>query len=199
MSRLISIGAVGAIAAAVTLFAVPGFAEPASPSEPSPEGPAPRTTDPAVPPAPDIGQPEGPAPRARDAAVPPALDPGQPAGPRLRPASVLTTVKLRSGPGTTYDVLDVIPTGMTVRVANCSAGWCATIWKGKRGFATSGALKIGAAGPIGAYTPNSGPGYMAAPSGYYGYYGYYGGPYYWGQVHTGVGDGPVAAGAAAGE
>jgi hypothetical protein len=168
--RLKSIGAAAIVATAVMVSARASFAEePNSPAAAPPEESAPATADREVPPPPDRGRP---MPRQR-----------------FKPAAVLTTVKLRGGPGTSYDVLDVIPAGATVGVASCSEGWCEAIWKGRKGFAISGALRIGGPGVPGTYAgraappgpgaynePGGGPEYMGPPP-----YYYYGGPgYYWG-------------------
>lgn len=51
----------------------------------------------------------------------------------------ITTANLnfRSGPGTTYPVLGVIPKGTTVNVISESAGWAKFVYSGKTGYASS--------------------------------------------------------------
>jgi hypothetical protein len=43
------------------------------------------------------------------------------------------------------------------------SGWCAAVWKGRRGFAPTGALSIAPAGPDGTYPP-----YVEEPAAYHG-------------------------------
>lgn len=46
-------------------------------------------------------------------------------------------VNLRSGPGTEYDVIAVIPNGAAVDVRNCTAQWCRVRYAGNEGWASS--------------------------------------------------------------
>ncbi|QFR32643.1 SH3 domain-containing protein [Ancylobacter sp. TS-1] len=55
-------------------------------------------------------------------AVTPALAPSGAAG----SAVAATTVNVRSGPGTAYDVLGTLPGGSPVDLASCADGWCQT-------------------------------------------------------------------------
>lgn len=52
------------------------------------------------------------------------------------PASATADLNLRSGPGTQYRVVGVIPRGGRVDVVDCSRGWCDVIWSGRRGYAS---------------------------------------------------------------
>lgn len=111
------------------------------------------------------------------------------------PAYVATNVNLRSGPGTTNEIVTRIPGGSLVDANNCRDGWCEVSWQGKSGFAIQTALDMSGrvpSRPRTSYAPGpvySGPGYpgyvespppiyYGPPSYYYGprYYGY--GPYY---------------------
>ncbi len=114
------------------------------------------------------------------------------------PAYVASNVNLRSGPGTTNEIVTKIPGGSLVDANNCRDGWCEVSWQGKSGFAIQTALDLSgrvpsrprtsyAPGPVysapGGYAPG---GYIETPPpAYYGpapyYYGpryYYGGPYW---------------------
>ncbi|HVV60883.1 MAG TPA: SH3 domain-containing protein [Pseudolabrys sp.] len=70
-------------------------------------------------------------------------------------AVVQSDLNLRSGPGTGYGVVAVMPAGAQVDVLGCSGSWCRVAWGGAVGYAS--ASYIGG----GAYV--SGPVYAAAP------------------------------------
>ena len=111
------------------------------------------------------------------------------------PTYVPSTVNLRSGPGTSNEIVAKIPGGSLVDAANCSE-WCEVEWQGKKGFAIATALDrsgrvrvpraaprqaVPAAGapPIGAYVEDDmvpvGPPVVYGAPYYYAYR-----PYYWG-------------------
>src|SRR5262245_39084871 len=46
-----------------------------------------------------------------------------------KPAYVLTTVNMRSGPATTNDIVAKIPAGSLVEANNCNNGWCEVSWQ----------------------------------------------------------------------
>ena len=108
------------------------------------------------------------------------------------PAYVASNVNMRSGPGTTNEIVTRIPGGSLVDSNNCRDGWCEVSWQGKSGFAIQTALDMSGrvpSRPRTSYRPGpvySAPGgYVEAPPPvYYGppsyYYGprYYGGPYW---------------------
>ena len=108
------------------------------------------------------------------------------------PAYVMTNVNMRSGPGTTNEIVTKIPGGSLVDANNCKDGWCEVSWQGKNGFAIQTALDLSGrvpSRPSTAYRPAPVyPGYIeSSPPVYYGpapyyYYGpryrYYGGPYW---------------------
>ena len=108
------------------------------------------------------------------------------------PAYVASNVNMRSGPGTTNEIVTRIPGGSLVEASNCSNGWCEVSWQGKSGFAIQTSLDMSGrvpSRPRTSYAPGpaySGPGYVESPPPvYYGpppyYYGpryYYGGPYW---------------------
>lgn len=58
---------------------------------------------------------------------------------RAEPAYVTSTVNLRSGAGTTNEIIAKIPGGSQVDATNCSE-WCEIEWQGKRGFAIATSL-----------------------------------------------------------
>lgn len=63
----------------------------------------------------------------------------------------ITTANLnfRSGPGTTYPILAVIPKGTTVNVISESGGWAKFIYSGKTGYASTSYLqKVSATDPV---------------------------------------------------
>lgn len=99
------------------------------------------------------------------------------------PAYVTTNVNMRSGPGTTNEIMVRIPGGSLVDATNCTDGWCAVTWQGKSGFAIQTALDMSGRVPS-RYGPpvvyERGPGYVVGPPVYYrppAYYYRYG-PYY---------------------
>jgi len=109
------------------------------------------------------------------------------------PAYVASNVNMRSGPGTTNEIVTRIPGGSLVDANNCKDGWCEVSWQGKSGFAIQTALDMSGRVPSRPSTsyqavpgPGPGPGYIeSGPPVYYGpapyYYGpryYYGRPYY---------------------
>ena len=67
------------------------------------------------------------------------------------PALVTGDLNLRSGPGTNFRVITVLPGGATVNVVDCGGGWCRVAWRGGDGFASRSYLDLG------------GPRYAAAP------------------------------------
>jgi uncharacterized protein YraI len=90
-------------------------------------------------------------------------------------ATVVATADLhmRSGPGTEYPVIAVIPQGVAVHSGNCGAGWCRVDYRGRSGWASRAYLGGGASTNVYSYE------YTAPSYGYYGYsepeyYGYYG-------------------------
>src|SRR5882672_8589561 len=119
------------------------------------------------------------------------------------PAVVEAGIDLRSGPGTQFAVVTVIPPGATVDVRGCDGRWCRVSFAGVAGFADRGYLRL--AGRFGA--PAYGPAYAAyerpyaydddyaeyhagyAPAYGYGYagdYAYYDGGYYGPRASVGV-------------
>lgn len=105
------------------------------------------------------------------------------------PAYVASNLNMRSGPGTSNEIVTRIPGGSLVDASNCKDGWCEVSWQGKNGFAIQTALDMSGrvpSRPRTSYAPGyPGPGYVEAPPPvYYGppaYYGpryYYGGPYW---------------------
>jgi len=101
------------------------------------------------------------------------------------PAYVMTNVNMRSGPGTTNEIVTRIPGGSLIEANNCKDGWCEVNWQGKSGFAIETALDMSGrvpSRPRPAYRPA--PGYVEGPPVYYGpppyYYDYYGPRYYYG-------------------
>ncbi len=93
--------------------------------------------------------------------------------------SPVTNLNMRSGPGTSYQVLGVIPAGAPVAVLGCDGSWCQVNYAGRIGYANgsylgggSGAI-VGAPGAAAAYA--SGGGYGYGPTFGYGYRGGYAG------------------------
>src|SRR5712691_3233644 len=115
------------------------------------------------------------------------------------PAVVEAGIDLRSGPGTQFAVVTVIPPGATVDVRGCQGRWCQVSFAGVVGFADRGYLRL--AGPL--VAPAYGPAYAAyerpyaydddyagyGPAYGYGYagdYAYYDGGYYGPGYRSGV-------------
>jgi len=55
-------------------------------------------------------------------------------------AVVQTDLNLRSGPGTGYGVVTVLPAGAEVDVLGCSGGWCRVAWGSAQGYASASYL-----------------------------------------------------------
>jgi hypothetical protein len=55
------------------------------------------------------------------------------------PATVTSTVNLRSGAGAGHEILGKIPGGSLADASNCSE-WCEVQWQGKKGFAIAASL-----------------------------------------------------------
>ena len=68
-------------------------------------------------------------------------------------ATVVATADLhmRSGPGTEYPVIAVIPQGVAVHSRNCSAGWCRVDYLGRSGWASRAYLGGAASPPVYSY------------------------------------------------
>lgn len=60
--------------------------------------------------------------------------------PVLADATALTTLNVRSGPGTGYRVVDVLHRGESVDVAGCRPGWCFVRTRHAEGWASAGYL-----------------------------------------------------------
>ena len=72
------------------------------------------------------------------------------------PAMVQNDLNLRAGPGTSYQIIDVMPEGSMVDAWNCGPNWCEVSYAGITGFASANYLNIGEA-------------YFAPPAGTYVY------------------------------
>lgn len=59
------------------------------------------------------------------------------------PAVVSNYLNLRSGPGTGYRVVDVMPAGATVDVLGCGTYWCRVAYGDTQGYASSSYLGLG--------------------------------------------------------
>src|SRR5215469_1625461 len=89
------------------------------------------------------------------------------------PAVVQQDVNLRAGPGIDYDVITAMPSGATVDVMGCEAGWCRVAFGGATGFASRGYLGLG--GGVAAAPAYTGYGVAVGPAyagGYAPAYGY---------------------------
>lgn len=49
-------------------------------------------------------------------------------------AVATTSVNVRSGPGTSYPVVDVLRAGQSVRISRCTGGWCSIDQRGPSGW-----------------------------------------------------------------
>ncbi len=112
--------------------------------------------------------------------------------------SPVTDLNMRSGPGTGYRVLGVLPAGAPVAVLGCDGKWCQVNYAGRIGYANGNYLGgdtrtvIVAPGAAGAYASAGGYGYGYGrrPFGY-GYRGGFAG--YGGYAGYGAGHGAYAA------
>lgn len=73
----------------------------------------------------------------------------------------VTALNMRTGPGTGYARITVIPAGGAVQVYNCTRSWCKVNWRGRVGWASARYLS-------GSYAPRR---YYRTPAPYY-YGGY---------------------------
>jgi uncharacterized protein YraI len=81
------------------------------------------------------------------------------AGAGLASAAVVENdLNLRSGPGTGYRVIDVMPAGAYARVLSCGGSWCRVAYGGTIGYASASYLGGG-----GAYAAAPPPVYVAPP------------------------------------
>jgi uncharacterized protein YraI len=76
-------------------------------------------------------------------------------------------VNVRSGPGTAYQVIGLLPEGSAVEVAGCGDGWCRVSFRGGSGFVSARYLDMAGAPPAIAAVPEP---YYPEP--------YYDEPYY---------------------
>ena len=102
-------------------------------------------------------------------------------------------LNVRSGPGTEYPIIGVIPDGGSAFSSGCRFDWCHVDYRGLRGWSSSAYLTgnavavappaVSVAPPVVGVPP---PVVAIAPP----YYGYYGQPYYYSSPGIGVG-GPL--------
>jgi uncharacterized protein YraI len=59
------------------------------------------------------------------------------------PGIVTVPVKLQQAPALESEVLATIPKGSTVRVKDCTNGWCRISWNGRDGYTLTKSLRIG--------------------------------------------------------
>jgi hypothetical protein len=86
-------------------------------------------------------------------------------------ATITDYLNLRTGPGTSYSVIDVMPAGSEIVVSRCRTSWCRVVWNGAEGYAFRDYISSGEpvyqGPPAGAVA--SPPYYGASPySSYYG-------------------------------
>jgi len=81
------------------------------------------------------------------------------------PAVVTSSVNVRTGPGTGYDVIGALPSGAAVDVLRCGPDWCQVAFNGELGFASRSYLDLGVAAVGPGYRPY-GEAYSAVPPGY---------------------------------
>jgi len=91
------------------------------------------------------------------------------------PATVQTSLNVRSGPGTQYQVVGSIPAGATVDVQGCTGTWCQVAFSGGAGFANRSYLAMAEGGATVAVAPS---------------YAYEDGPYYDDSYDDGYAYGP---------
>jgi uncharacterized protein YraI len=89
------------------------------------------------------------------------------------PARVATDLNVRSGEGTGYPVIAVMPAGAVVDVSGCGDGWCYV--RDYRGFASASYLDVGGTAYIAPRTTYVAPPAVVVSPGYR----YYDRPNYW--------------------
>ena len=105
------------------------------------------------------------AARAYAPAIPTVMAPGvQAEAPSAAPATAYSTmttaaVNVRSGPGTSYNVLGTVPAGTPVNVVSCAGAWCQTQY----GYVSSRHLSGGQGSPAFATRPST-PRVVVRPS-----------------------------------
>src|SRR5579875_1508641 len=87
------------------------------------------------------------------------------------PGRTTTDLNLRSGPGTSYSVIDTMPAGAPVDIRGCSGSWCRVAYGGTVGYAAANLLAGTSRTVVRTYTA---PAVETAPA--YAYFG----PDYWG-------------------
>lgn len=104
---------------------------------------------------------------------------GASAAAEARPALVTADLNVRTGPGTQYSSIGVIPGGSTAEIGRCQSGWCEIAWGNLRGFSSRAYLDGYGPAPVYRPAPPPPPVYYAPRPYYYGpgYYGPYR-PYY---------------------
>ena len=84
------------------------------------------------------------------------------------PATAATSLNVRSGPGTQFEVIGTIPAGATVDVGGCTGSWCEVNFRGGTGFASGSYLAMAGGGAAVAVAP----GYVYGEPYYDDYYDY---------------------------
>ena len=69
------------------------------------------------------------------------------------PGRSTADLNLRSGPGTSYRVVDTMPAGARVDIRSCSGAWCRVAFQGTTGYAAANLLS----GTAGGYAYRSAP------------------------------------------
>jgi uncharacterized protein YraI len=69
------------------------------------------------------------------------------------PATAETSLNVRSGPGTQYEVVGTLRAGETVDAGDCAGSWCRVSFSGGTGFASRSYLAMGDGGPAVAIAP----------------------------------------------
>jgi hypothetical protein len=87
------------------------------------------------------------------------------------PATAETSLHVRSGPGTQYEIVGTIPDGGTVDVRGCTGSWCRVAFAGGTGFASRSYLAV-AGGPAPSVGVAVVPGYAYDDGPYYDDYDY---------------------------
>jgi len=77
-----------------------------------------------------------------------------PATASAAPATATTSVNVRSGPGTSFGVVDTLRAGQTVEVLGCRSGWCYVEKSGPDGYVSSSYLRRGGGGGGATFEPN---------------------------------------------
>jgi uncharacterized protein YraI len=81
------------------------------------------------------------------------------------PGTVTSNVNVRSGPGTSYAVVDTVRRGTSVDVQQCQGSWCYISKPGPDGWVSASYLSAGGGSPVNPSQPGISFGFSTGPGG----------------------------------